>query len=107
MANHFKQSEINGLEILVVVSEDANGAEPTLEWCNQYAEAHGIPPERMVIDPGFSSFFSKVDSLSGGGIGLPWDGVLNARDMTYHWGITSEGSPEAAVEELLNQDGFE
>jgi hypothetical protein len=103
VANEYKDKQIEGLEILGVLSEDAQGGVPTLDYCKQYAESAGFPPEKMVIDNGFDKLFTVMANGGNGGIGLPWDGVLNGNGMIYIYNSEQgQTSPSSAVDELLN-----
>jgi hypothetical protein len=103
VANEYKDKQIEGLEILGVLSEDAQGGVPTLDYCKQYAEAAGFPPEKMIIDNGFEKLFAVMANGGNGGIGLPWDGVLNGNGMIYIYNSEQgQTSPASAVEDLLS-----
>jgi hypothetical protein len=99
--------QIDGLELLVFLSEDPDYEPPTLEYCESYAAQQGIDPSRMVIDPNFQALFGHMDSGVGGDIGLPWDGVLDGRGMVYVWNPSAAGDPLTAVEELMTVEGLD
>lgn len=103
MAAKYAQDEINGLDYIVILGEDQNGAMPSQDYCKAYAEQNNIDPAKMVIDMSWEVLFAKVDSGQAGGIGLPWDGVINGDGMTYVWNATvpSPTSADAAVDALL------
>ena len=65
----------------------------------QYATQMGIEPARMILDPGHQVLFSHIDP--GGDTGMPWDCVMDAQGMIYHWNWSQGGDPMAAIDELL------
>ena len=102
MVNYFKNQEIAGLEVLGVIGEDGAGGVPTLEYCMDYANSAGFPPERLLIDANWSTTFEHIANGGAGGLALPWDGVLDARSMTYLYNSAqSADSPFDIVSELL------
>ncbi len=84
-----KEHENEGLELMVVIGEDAAGAQPTLAYCSDYAGKKGLDPATTYIDhDGTNSWpviFGAIDTYSGGSIGLPWNAVLDGRSMEYIW----------------------
>ncbi len=103
MANTYKDKQIEGLEVLCVLGEDQAGGPPSQEYCKAYAEQVGFPPERMVIDASWTVLFEKMASGGSGGIGLPWDGVLDGEGMVYVYN-SQQGtdSPFSVVDGLLS-----
>ena len=108
MANAYKDKQIEGLEILAVLGEDGGGGKPTQEYCEQYATSAGFDPAKMVIDYGAASWdtlFQRMANGGNGGIGLPWDGVLDGRGMVYVYNSEQgQTAPYTAVEELLDKE---
>ena len=105
MAKQGKEKQIEGLEIFSILSEDAQGGVPTLDYCVQYANSVGFPPERMLIDNGFLKLFGVMASGGNGGIGLPWDGILNGDGMIYVYNSEQGQEPaQKVVNDLLKGD---
>ena len=105
MNSIYGTKQIEGLEVLAVVSEDGGGAPATLEFCQEYANQTGFDPARMVFDPSFETLFQRMANGGNGGIGLPWDGVLDGRGMLYVYNSEQgQVAPYTAVEELLGKD---
>jgi hypothetical protein len=84
-----------GVEVLVF----ADLTPATEANCKQYAQQMGIDPARMVVDQNHQILFSHIDS--GGDGGMPWDCVLDAQGMIYHWNWSEGGDPLSAIDELL------
>lgn len=103
VAGEFAEHENDGLQMLVVFSEDSSGAEPSPAACTAYAQATQVDPARMVIDKDFKTLFGAMDSGAGGVISLPWEGVLDGRGMVYVWNRKEGGGAQAAVDQLLSQ----
>ncbi len=90
---------------MAILGEDQSGGEPSLEYCMAYADQTGFPPERMIIDASWTKTFEKIANGGSGGIGLPWDGILDARGMVYMYNSEqSNQSPYEIVDELLAAD---
>lgn len=110
MASAYADKQIEGLEVLAVLGEDGSGGEPSEEYCKSYAESAGFDPAKMVIDYGGSSggwetLFQRMANGGNGGIGLPWDAVLDGRGMIYVYNTEQgEVAPSTAVQELLDKD---
>ena len=86
-----------GVEVIVF----ADLTPPTEANCKQYAIQMGIDPARMVVDQNHALLFSKLASDMGGGTSMPWDAVLDAQGMIYHWNTYQGGDPLSAIDELL------
>lgn len=105
MAKAYQEQQIEGLEVFAILSEDAQGAVPTLEYCKQYADSTGFPQDRMLIDNKFAKLFNVMANGGNGGIGLPWDGVLNGEGLIYLFNSEQgQGSPGKVVNDLLKGD---
>lgn len=77
-----------GLELMVVLGENALGGEPTLADCLDYATSHHADPARVFIDyggafGGWNQLFSNISTYSGGSLGLPWMATLRGKNMEY------------------------
>lgn len=86
-----------GVELLVFF-DSQTGTEAA---CQQYAAQVEVDPSRMIIDQNFSLSAGALETYTGSGISLPWDGILDPQGMIYYWTWNEGGTPEAAVEELL------
>ncbi len=92
---------------MIVIGENAQGGEPTLAYCTQYANQHGVPPEKTFIDYGTqyggweTTFANLYPYLADdGSFALPWDAVLDGDNMEY---IFSSGNPTyPSVTDALN-----
>jgi hypothetical protein len=84
------------VKLFVVLGEDQFSGEPSQTYCESYAESHGLDESQLVIDHngtyGFVNLFSHVDICSSGdSFGLPWTGLLDARNMEYVYSSESHG----------------
>jgi len=68
--------------------------------CKQYAQQMGVDPARMVLDQNHTMLFGHIDP-GGSDIGMPWECVLDAQGMIYHWNWNEGGDPMSAIDELL------
>ncbi|MFC1612126.1 peroxiredoxin family protein [Myxococcota bacterium] len=76
----------NGFEVLYLLGEDANFRRPMASFCASYAESHGVPPERMLIDHGdlaWDTTFSYLWPYLGDMMALPWNALLRGTNMEY------------------------
>jgi len=106
VASIYSEKEIDGLDYFVILGEDQNGQPPTAEYCTAYAEQNNIDPAKMLRDPSWQTTFANIDTGQAGGIGLPWDAVVDSDDgMSYFWNATvpTPPTPDQAVTELLAQ----
>ena len=85
-----------GVEMLVF----ADLTPATEANCQQYAQQMGVDPARMVVDANHQMVFSHFDPGSSD-IGMPWECVLDAQGMIYHWNWTVGGDALSAIDELL------
>jgi len=99
-----------GLDMLIVLGEDANGAKPTQAYCKAYAEDLGIDPAMVLIDwsdtpvqvpivnvPGQAIETNALGTVWGaidpylyeesGGVATyyPWWALLRPKNMEYVW----------------------
>ena len=86
-----------GLDIAIVIGENAQGGKPTLDYCMQYANQYGVPPEKTYIDygtqwGGWETLFTYMDPYlnADGSFALPWDAILDGDNMEY---MFTSGSP--------------
>jgi hypothetical protein len=100
-----------GLELMVVLGENALGAEPSLQDCLDYATSHDADPARVFIDyggafGGWNQLFSNISTYSGGSLGLPWMAALRGRNMEYvasNKALNGYPNVKTAVQDLLTQ----
>lgn len=97
-----------GVELLVVLGEDAAGGEPSPAYCLEYAAAMGLEPSQVVMDwrggEPWATVAEHLDLYSDGSLGLPWDGVLDGATMRYAWAYThSGGDARSAIAPLLSK----
>ncbi len=95
----------DGLDLMVVIGENAAGTEPSLEYCKDYAGAKGLDPASTFVDHDGSNswpvLFSAIDTYSGGSIGLPWNAVLDGRSMEYIWSSNAGSGDLYEVQDAL------
>ena len=106
MASIYSERELDGLDYFVILGEDPTGQTPSAEYCKQYAEQGNIDPAKMLIDASWQTTFANIDTGQAGGIGLPWDAVIDSDDgMLYMWNdsVPTPSNAYGAVEELLAQ----
>jgi hypothetical protein len=103
VVKHFGELEIEGLDYRVFLGADQADNPPSPEYCQAYAEGLGVDPAKMLIDPDFQTLFTNIDSGQQGGVGLPWDAVVDGRGMVYHWNESLGGTAFEAVQALLAQ----
>lgn len=98
-----------GLETLIFVSETENYEGVTEEWCQGFADEHGLDPARTIFQPGgpdgLQTLWNYVRPNGGGGgtIGLPWEVVLDPYDMTFFWDPSMGVSANPAIDELVSE----
>ena len=107
-----------GVDMWVVLSEDQYGQKPSMPYCMQYAQSHGVDPAKVVLDwtdasvsipltdpEGYAldvnalgNVWQRIDpylrATSDGGIQLfsPWHAVLRGKNMEYVWSSYYEDS---------------
>ncbi len=100
VAQQYAERSDDGLEIMIVLGEDNHGGKPSLDYCKAYASHHGVDPRLVFVDHGTSGWqqtFSKIETYSGGTLGLPWNALLDATSMEYVWS-TNAGTGDLAAE---------
>jgi hypothetical protein len=96
-----------GLDIMIVIGENAQGGQPTLDYCKQYANQYGLPLEKTFIDygsqyGGWETTFQYMNPYlaADGSFALPWDAVLDGDNMEY---VFTSGNPTfPSVTDALN-----
>ncbi len=95
----------NGLDVLFVLGEDTSGNPSNLNYAKSYATSHGIPPEKLYVDPSWQKLFGHlyVYPYQDGSMALPWNGIMDAVNFTYYWSDHgSTDSLESVLNALLN-----
>ena len=100
--------DAEGLEVLYIMGEDDNEARPTLSFCQEYAQNHGVDPSRMFVDYGenypWETFFAEIYPYIGDSFGVPWFAVLDGRNLQYVYNDSvGPGTLDGAVNSLLNR----
>jgi hypothetical protein len=120
-----------GLDMLVVLAENAESEKPTLPYCLSYAEQRKLDPAMVVVDwsdtevqvpliePEGSAISTQALATTWGAINpylsadgngqvmssYPWWAVLDGRNMRYHWSDNAQRSDfQTAVGELLSAE---
>jgi hypothetical protein len=121
---------VPGLDMLVVLSENVEGGEPTLEFCMDYATSHDIDPAMVVMD--YSPEYVRVDMIAPLGethgfkamattwthinpyfteeetgalmSSYPWYAYLRGSNMEYFWSDNIEVSGRTHAKETLLGD---
>lgn len=98
--------ELDGLDMMVVIGEDNLYSPPTLDYCMQYAESHDVDPANTYVDnsqgQSWRVLFGAMDNYAAGSLGLPWNGLLDARSMEYVFNdYAGEGTLRSNVCDLL------
>jgi hypothetical protein len=89
VAANYENHKKEGIDIIVVIGEDYNYSQPTLEFCKNYAKQMGLPLDRTFIDFGseygsFETLFTYMEAYpQGGSFALPWEAVIDPDDMEY------------------------
>lgn len=106
---YYEQTQSQGLEVRYILGEDGDYGPPDLEDCMTYAKRNNVPPEMVLIDwsfqrGGWTQFFSHVDPFIGpsGQFGIPWEAVLDGRNMSYAYSETAPNSPYNDINAVLN-----
>lgn len=107
-ATRQKANADKGLDLMVVIGENAASAKPSLEYCKDYAGAKGLDAASTFVDNDGSRswpvLFDALNTYSGGSIGLPWNAVLDGRSMEYIWSSTAgEGDLYSAQDKLMSR----
>ncbi len=99
-----------GLDLWVVLGEDSNSAPPSLAYCKAYAAEKGIDPAATFVDNdgqgrSWAILFDALNTYTTTSIGLPWNAVLDGRNMVYVWSSTAgEGDLYQAQDALLSAE---
>jgi len=106
----YEANKALGLEVWYVYGENDNYARPTMAECVAYATRSDLPLNRVFLDPSWDILYSKMDPyLVDGGLLLPWDGIMDGKNMRYKYASTSVESQNTYVDingpltELLGQ----
>ena len=95
-----------GVELLVVVGEDAGGNPPSPEYLKQYANK---AEEAIVFGDNsagrsWPSVLDRINNYASGSFGIPWSAVLRGSSMEYVWSNTAgEGSLYDALDALATE----
>ncbi len=94
-----------GLRALIVLGADAADQVPTPAYCQEYARELGVDPSILYIPAeGFDTITDHLELYDEGTLGLPWEGVLDGRNMRYVWAQTHDGGDASgAVDALLGK----
>ena len=86
-AAFLQTNEARGLDLVILLGEDANENPPTPEYCLEYAQSHGVDPSMVYMDniqgDAWADAFQIMDSYSGDSVSLPWEAVLRGYDLRY------------------------
>ena len=96
------------IEVVYVLGQDANYAQPDLDYCERYASRY-TDADRFFIDhDGQQSFATTYANMwfyldPSGAFGLPWNAVVDPATMEFVYADGSgEGEMGAALEALVN-----
>jgi hypothetical protein len=116
-----------GLDIWLILAENTASDEPTLQYCQAYAEQKGVDPAMVVVDfanpavdvplidpPGYAlpaqglghtwavmNPYLVADGSGSVQMGFPWSGVLRGTNMEYVWSDYMGGDINQVLGELL------
>jgi hypothetical protein len=97
-----------GLKIAYVLGEDSNRRQPSQAYCQQYAQRHNVPVERMFMDhDGMNSFRTMFTYMwpyigADGSFGLPFNAVVDPSTWEYIYADRGPGGDlNAAFGRLL------
>lgn len=89
VAAEYKKNHDNW-DLVVVLGENQNYKEPTLNYCKSYAAQYGVPLDKIYVDWGdeygsFQTLFGSVNPYvqPDGTFALPWDAVLDGDNLEY------------------------
>jgi thiol-disulfide isomerase/thioredoxin len=96
-----------GLQVMLVLGENAYGNAPNLAYCKQWAKDHQVDPVNVYLDntggAGWATLFNKINTYTGTTITLPFSIVLDGSNMEYTWcDSSSNGDLSSALNALLN-----
>ena len=96
------------LKPVIVVGENANYGQPTVRYCQQYAEHYGTDVSRFYIDHnGASSFATTFQYIwpylaADGSFGMPWNGLVRGGTFEYFYADRSgESDLNTAINAIL------
>ena len=107
MAGAYNQYSNIGLDIMVIIGEtNYEYGKPTLTYCKNYANQHGLPLDRTFIDYGavpWDTLFANINPYlpPSGQFSLPWECVLDGDDMEYIYSTLAPG-PITNINDALN-----
>ena len=97
-----------GVNVIYVMGEDSNYAEPDLDDCQRYANSYGPDAvERFYIDFGQGrSFANTFDNLwpyvgPNGEFGLPWSGIVRSGMYDYEY-VYADGAGVGDINDGIN-----
>ncbi len=99
------------IDALYVLGELGRNQPATLEACSRVANAKGVRPEELLVDPSFATTLSggwvRPCTDENGSFGLPQTNILDGRDMTLRWESMCDGrqrniDPNTIINELMN-----
>ncbi|MEO1270376.1 MAG: hypothetical protein AAFX99_20005 [Myxococcota bacterium] len=99
------------LEVVYILGQDANYAQPTLSYCEQYAEHYTDDIGRFFIDhDGQQSFATTFANMwfyldPSGAFGLPWNAIVAPDTMEFIYADgEGSGSLNEAIDSLLVEE---
>ena len=93
-----------GLDLMVVLGEDAQGQTPTLTFCEFFADDNFLSGSQVFIDDGWSLTRANIYAypFSGTTFMIPWTGLLDGDNMLYIYGDgEGSGDLESAVAQVM------
>lgn len=106
VADAYERYKDKGLEIAIVLGENAAKDAPTVGYCEEYGEKKAVSPDRMYMDNengvSWAVIWDAMDNYAGGSVGLPWQAVLDGQTMEYMWSsMAGTGDVVSTVCELI------
>ena len=96
-----------GLDIMIILGENQYSSKPTLQYCKQYADQHGVSRDKVYLDYGnqYGAWETTMTNIypyipDSGMFSLPWDAVLDGDSMVYMYSSSGGGYP--SVIDALN-----
>ena len=100
----------DGIKVAYILGDDQSYNQPTQRYCQQYAQQHNVPLERMFMDHdgqySYATTFSNIWPYLGadGSIGLPFKAVMSAVNWEYLYADRGPGGDfSAAINQALAQ----
>lgn len=106
MAQAYTQYASQGLDVMVVLGQNASQGAPTLTYCKRYAKSHNIDPSLVYIDnTNGKSWYTLFNNINDYNMtGIPWQAVLDGADMSYDYCDTcGSGDLETTLSDLLSK----